>query len=68
MLVDLVNLTTSDDIRLDGAFFAPESGFDQKGPIDAVLILHGSQGNFYEASNTTMAGALTLNRLLFQNW
>ena len=59
MLVDLINLTTSDDIKLDGVVFAPKSGVDKKGPIDAVLVMHGSQGNFYDASNTIMADRLS---------
>ena len=59
MLVDLMSTITSDGIELDGALFplAPEA--TRAGPVDAVLIMHGSHGNFYTTSSTTMAQTLS---------
>ena len=58
MLVDLVNVVNDDGVRLDGAFLAPKDGSSAEGPVDAVLLIHGSTGNFYTGSNITMAEAL----------
>ena len=58
MLVDLVNVVNDDGVRLDGAFLAPKDGSSVEGPVDAVLLIHGSTGNFYPGSNITMAEAL----------
>ena len=58
MLADLMHVTTSDGIRLDGAFFAPARGTSHQGPVDAVLLAHGSSGNFYNQGITAMAEAL----------
>lgn len=55
MLVDLMSTTTSDGLRLDGAFFAPPPGIQGRGPVEAVLLIHGSAGNFYTASTKAMA-------------
>lgn len=55
MLVDLMNVTTSDGIRLDGIFFQPAREMSRQGPVDAVLLIHGSRGNFYTRSTTAMA-------------
>jgi alpha-beta hydrolase superfamily lysophospholipase len=59
MLVDLMSTTTSDGIELDGAFFPAAPGVAREGPVDAVLIMHGSHGNFYTTSNLNMAQALS---------
>ena len=58
MLVDLVNVVNDDGLTLDGAFFAPDMGASPKGPVDAVLLNHGSTGNFYSGSQIAMAQAL----------
>ena len=55
MIVDLISTTTSDGILLDGAFFAPEPGRSPTGDVDAVLLFHGSSGNFYSGSTKNMA-------------
>jgi dienelactone hydrolase len=45
MLVDLVQTTTRDGVRLDGAYqAAPQPA---GGPFDAVVLVHGTGGNFY---------------------
>jgi alpha-beta hydrolase superfamily lysophospholipase len=58
MLVDLISTTNDNGIRLDGAFFAPP--FDAKpiGPVDAILLIHGSRGNFAEPNTRDMAEEL----------
>lgn len=45
MLVELVRTTTSDGLRLDGAFRA--AGVEQVRQQPAVIVLHGVGGNFY---------------------
>lgn len=47
MQVELVKTVTSDEIVLDGAFFAPEDNGPQDRAIDAILMVHGSAGSFY---------------------
>ena len=59
MLVDLMYTITSDGFRLDGAFFPPAPEATRAGPVDAVLLMHGSHGNFYTATNTIMAQTLS---------
>lgn len=55
MLVDLVQVTTSDGVRLHGALELPatvasaESPSDAS-PVDAWLCIHGTASNFYSAS------------------
>jgi alpha-beta hydrolase superfamily lysophospholipase len=60
MLVDLMSTTTTDGMRLDGAFFAPQPDSLRQGPVDAVLVIHGSQGNFYTPSTKHMAEDLSI--------
>ncbi|MCI0782201.1 MAG: alpha/beta fold hydrolase [Chloroflexi bacterium] len=55
MIVDLMSTQTSDGIRLDGAFFAPDSSVQRQGPLDAVLLVHGSSTNFYAPATRFMA-------------
>ena len=55
MIVDLMVTTTSDGIQLDGAFFAPQPGGSPVGAVDAILLEHGSRGNFCSASTKNMA-------------
>jgi len=49
MLVDLVQTTTRDDIRLDGAYQAPATSTNSL-PIDALCLIHGTGSNFYSSS------------------
>ncbi len=45
MDVDLVRVTTTDGVPLDGVLHAPET--DSPNPVDVYLCLHGAGGNFY---------------------
>ena len=47
MLVDLVQATTRDGVRLDGAYQAPPLRDASSWPLDAVVFVHGTGGNFY---------------------
>ena len=55
MIVDLITLTSEDGINLDGAVFEPSAGASPQGPVDAVLLIHGSGGNFYRTATKAMA-------------
>jgi pimeloyl-ACP methyl ester carboxylesterase len=46
MLVDLVQTTTRDGVRLDGMLQSP-TGNAHAWPMDAVCCVHGTGGNFY---------------------
>lgn len=51
MLVDLVEATMPDGLRLHGALFAPVSeSAPAAPPVDAVMCLHGTGSNFYGSS------------------
>lgn len=53
MIADLVNVTTSDGYRLDGALFLPPSNATSNpfnGKLDAFICIHGATGNFYNPS------------------
>ena len=50
-----MSTTTSDGIVLDGAFFLPEPGTSRKGPVDAILLIHGSGSRFYAPMTREMA-------------
>lgn len=55
MQVELVKTTTTDDVALDGAFFAPREGGLANRPVDAILLVHGTGGNFYGANLMDLA-------------
>ena len=55
MLVDLINTPNQDGTRLDGALFTPPPDVGRQGPVDAVLLSHGSGGNFYNHATLEMA-------------
>ena len=59
MLVELVSLLNDDGLRLDGAFYPPTESADRAGPVDAVLLVHGSRGNFYDGATKSMAADLS---------
>ena len=59
MLVELVSLLNDDGLRLDGAFYPPTEDPDRAGPVDAVLLIHGSRGNFYDGETKSMAEDLS---------
>jgi dienelactone hydrolase len=50
MLVDLVQITTRDGLRLDGAFLAPPADTRPIFDLDAVCFVHGTGGNFYSST------------------
>jgi pimeloyl-ACP methyl ester carboxylesterase len=47
MPLELVRVTTNDEIYLDGALALPEAGVESSLPVDAFLLLHGTGSNFY---------------------
>ncbi|MDE2779054.1 MAG: alpha/beta fold hydrolase [Chloroflexota bacterium] len=55
MIVDLITITSRDGMSLDAAFFEPAAGVTPKGPVDAMLLIHGSGGNFYRTATKAMA-------------
>ena len=50
MLVDLVQITTRDGTRLDGAYQAPPRPGAANLAVDAFCFLHGTGGNFYSST------------------
>jgi pimeloyl-ACP methyl ester carboxylesterase len=48
VLVDLVQTTTRDGVRLDGALQSPPGS--PSVPVDALCLIHGTASNFYAAS------------------
>jgi pimeloyl-ACP methyl ester carboxylesterase len=50
MLVDLVQTTTRDGVRLDGAYQAPAAASPPSVAVDAFCLLHGTGGNFYNST------------------
>jgi pimeloyl-ACP methyl ester carboxylesterase len=48
MLVDLVQTTTQDGLRLDGAFQAAAG--DATIPLDGICFVHGTGGSFYSST------------------
>ena len=57
MLVDLVATTTSDGVKLHGIFLEPEQARTDL-IVDAVLMVHGSGGNFYASPSNPRAARL----------
>lgn len=55
MLVDLITITSGDGMTLDGIFCEPTAGVTPKGPVDAMLLIHGSGGSFYRVATKAMA-------------
>jgi alpha-beta hydrolase superfamily lysophospholipase len=50
MLVDLIHTTTRDGVRLDGVYQAARPPASSTTPIDAVVCIHGTGGNFYSST------------------
>ncbi|MGC3970246.1 MAG: hypothetical protein QM775_23825 [Pirellulales bacterium] len=72
MLVDLVETTAADGLRLDGALHAPQSPASDASSgaatpvvappnIDGVLVLHGTGSNFYGSRFLTAIAAHAVN-------
>ena len=59
MLVELVSFLNDDGLHLDGAFYPPTREIDRAGTVDAVLLIHGSRGNFYDGATKSMAEDLS---------
>jgi alpha-beta hydrolase superfamily lysophospholipase len=59
MLVDLISVVNEEGLRLDGAFYAPAGSGGNGGPVDAMLIIHGSRGNFCDPATASMAADLS---------
>ena len=55
MLVELMATANAEGLRLDGAFYAPAAPLPPGRAVSAVLLIHGSRGNFYDASTRAMA-------------
>ena len=55
MIVDLITITSRDGMTLDGVFFEPAEGVTPQGPVDAMLLIHGSGGSFYRTATKAMA-------------
>jgi len=49
-MVELVQVTTRDDIRLDGAYLVPNGSVSRAIGIDSFLLIHGTGGNFYSST------------------
>ena len=58
MQVDLISVVNREGLTLDGAFFAPPAGIAAPEPVDAMLLIHGSRGNFCDLTTRTMADDL----------
>lgn len=50
MLVELVQATAADGLRLDGALAAPVADSAGQLPCDGLVLLHGTGSNFYSSS------------------
>jgi pimeloyl-ACP methyl ester carboxylesterase len=50
MIVDLVQATTRDGVRLDGALQMPSASAVATLPLDGVCLIHGTGGNFYSST------------------
>jgi Alpha/beta hydrolase family len=50
VLVDLVQITTRDGLRLDGMFHEPARNARSSVGLDAVCLVHGTGGNFYSST------------------
>ncbi len=55
MIVDLITITSRDGMTLDGIFCEPAAGVSPEGPVDAMLLIHGSGGSFYRVATKAMA-------------
>ena len=61
MLVDLICVVNQEGLTLDGAFYAPADNIRVPGPVDAMLLIHGSRGNFCDPATKAMAEDLSAN-------
>jgi pimeloyl-ACP methyl ester carboxylesterase len=61
VLVDLIQIRTRDDIRLDGMFQKPAAGIVSPS-LDAVCLVHGTGSNFYSSTLFDVLGASFLDQ------
>ncbi len=61
MLVDLVQTTTRDGVRLDGMLQTPAQS-TRTWPVDGLCFVHGTGGNFYASSLFDAIGERCLQR------
>lgn len=61
MLVDLVQVTTRDGVRLDGMLQTPIER-NSAWPVDALCFVHGTGGNFYASTLFDAIGQRCLER------
>ena len=54
MLIDLVDTTTSDGVKLHGMLLEPAKRLDDL-MVDAVIVVHGSGSNFYASPSNVLA-------------
>ena len=63
MLVDLISVNNEEGLRLDGAFYATrDAARNNNGnarPVDGMLLIHGSRGNFCDPPTKSMAEDLS---------
>jgi hypothetical protein len=50
VLIDLVQTTTRDGVRLDGMYRAPAGGGPPAVAVDAFCLVHGTGGSFYSST------------------
>jgi len=50
VLLELVQVTTRDGVRLDGSFQAPTAPGAAALPVDGLCLVHGTGGNFYSST------------------
>ena len=62
MLVDLVQTTTRDGVRLDGMLQTPPADRARAWPVDALCCVHGTGGNFYSSTLFDAFAARCLER------
>ena len=62
MLVDLVQTTTRDGVRLDGMLQTPPTDSARAWPVDGVCCVHGTGGNFYSSTLFDAVAARCLER------
>ena len=55
MYVELMSTTNANGVRLDGAFYSPPVDAVPIGPVNAMLLIHGSRGNFLDPTTMEMA-------------
>jgi hypothetical protein len=64
MLADLVEVTTTDGIPLNGAYFAPTVA-ERSCTIDAVCFFHGDTGHFYRRLYLELGARLAAHGVAF---